>query len=190
MEINKFSDIRGVVANEDIVEGRMGFIAPNLFTDGYNYGSRLELPGVSLPTSDAEAALSKFVVTWRVPDQTMPMYLPEAHVPWALRKGFDRPKNLPLTSTTVHLTWPGSKHGETIPSGQICLAFAGGVFTFPSGHFVESSDIRITGNPISVEGTDAGADQGKPEYSTTQVVGYVEFYDADEHNLTVRTLNP
>jgi len=191
MEINKFTDIRGVIANTDIVEGRMGFIGPNLFTDGYNFGSRLEwIPGISLPTSDAEAALSKFVITWRVPDQSLPMYLPEPHVPWALRRGFDKDANLPLTSTTVHLTWPGSKHGQTIPSGHLCLAFGGGVFTFPSGHYVNSANIMITGNPISVEGTGGGADQGKPEYSTTQVVGYVEYYDTSNGYLTVRTLNP
>jgi hypothetical protein len=190
MEINKYTDIRGVVANEDIPEGRMGFITANAFTDGYNFGSRTDLPGVSLPTSDAEAALSKFVITWRVPDQSLPMYLPEPSVPWSLRRGFGGAANLPLTGTTVHLTWPGQKHGVTIPSGQLCLAFAGGSFTFPSGHYVDSADIRIVGNPVSVEGTDGGADQGKPEYSVTQVVGYVERYDSSTGDLEIRTLNP
>lgn len=187
MEINKYSDIRGVVANEDIVEGRMCYITTNAFSDGYNFGSRTELPGVSLPTSAAQAELSKFVVTWRVPDQSLPMYIPEPRVPWSLRRGFDRTANLPLSSTTIHLTWPGQKHGVTIPSGQLCLAFAGGSFTFPSGHYVDSADIRVVGNPVSVQHA-AGADRGKPEYSTSEVVGYVERYDSSTGDLEIRTL--
>lgn len=190
MEINKFTDIRGVVANEDIVEGRMCYITSNSFPAGYNFGSRLDLPGVSLPDSAAEGALSKFVVTWRVPDQSLPMYLPEPSVPWSLRRGFDRTANLPLTSTTVHLTWPGQKHGQTIPSGQICLAFGGGVFTFPSGHYIGTSSIQVPGAPVAVYGGVTAADKGKPYYSTSGVVGYVERFDSSNADLEIRTLVP
>ena len=189
MEINKFTDIRGVVANVNIAEGRMCYITANAFTSGYNFGSRLDLPGVSLPTTASGAALSRFVVTWRVPDQTLPMYLPEPSVPWSLRRGFDRTTNLPLTSTSVHLTWPGQQHGVTIPSGQVCLAFAGGVFTFPSGHYVKSANIQAVGAPVSVQHA-GGVDRGKPEYSVTEIVGYVERYDSSNGDLEVRTLVP
>lgn len=189
MEINKFTDIRGVVANVDIAEGRMCRIAANAFSDGHNFGSRTDLPGVALPTTAAEGALARFVVTWRVPDQSLPMYLPEPSVPWSLRRGFDRTSNLPLTGTTVHLTWPGQKHGVVIPSGQICLAFGGGVFTFPSGHYVESADIHTPGASVSVVAA-AGANRGKPYYSTSGVVGYVERYDSSNADLEIRTLVP
>lgn len=190
MEINKFTDIRGVVANVDMAEGRMCYITTNAFSSGYNFGSRLDLPGVSLPNSAAQGALSRFVVTWRVPDQTLPMYLPEPSVPWSLRRGFDRVTNLPLTGTTVHLTWPGQKHGIVIPSGQICLAFGGGVFTFPSGHYVGSVNIQAPGASVSVYGGVTTADKGKPYYSTSGVVGYVERYDSSNGDLEVRTLVP
>ncbi len=191
MEINKFTDIRGVVANVDLVEGRMVRIAANAFTDGHNFGSRLDLPGVQLPADAAEAALAKFVVTWRVPDQSLPMYIPEPSVPWSLRRGFDRVSNLPLTSTTVHLTWPGQKHGITIPSGNICLAFGGGVFTFPSGSYVGSSSIQAPGASISVvSSVGVAGDAGKPYYSTSGVVGYVERFDSSNADLEIRTLVP
>lgn len=191
MEINKFTDIRGVIANVDIPEGRMCLIAANAFTDGHNFGSRLDLPGVKLPTTATEGGLAKLVVTWRVPDQTLPMYLPEPSVPWSLRRGFDRVTNLPLTGTTVHLTWPGQKHGITIPSGQICLAFGGGVFTFPSGSYVGTSSIQVPGATVSVVSTAGVAgDAGKPYYSTSGIVGYVERFDSSNADLEIRTLVP
>ena len=191
MEINKFTDIRGVIANEDIVEGRFCIIAANAFTDGHNFGSRLDLPGVALPSSAAESALAKFAVTWRVPDQSLPMYIPEPSVPWSLRRGFDRTANLPLTGTTIHLTWPGQKHGQNIPSGSLCLAFAGGVFTFPSGHYVGSASIQVPGAPVSVvSSVGVAGNAGKPYYSTSGVIGYVERFDSSNADLEVRTLVP
>jgi len=163
----------------------------NAFSDGHNFGSRLDLPGVSLPSTAAEGALAKFVITWRVPDQSLPMYIPEPSVPWSLRRGFDRTANLPLTSTTIHLTWPGQKHGQTIPSGSLCLAFAGGVFTFPSGHYVGSSSIQTPGAPVSVVSSAGSAtNAGKPYYSTSGVVGYVERFDSSNADLEIRTLVP
>jgi hypothetical protein len=191
MEINKFTDIRGVVANVDIAEGRMCVIAANAFSSGYNFGSRTDLPGVQFPANAADASNAKFVVTWRVPDQSLPMYLPEPSVPWSLRRGFDRTANLPLTGATVYLTWPGQQHGVTIPSGQICLAFGGGVFTFPSGSYVGSSNIQAAGAPVSVVSMlGAAANIGKPYYSTSGIVGYVERYDSSNGDLEIRTLVP
>jgi hypothetical protein len=191
MEINKFTDIRGVVANVDLVEGRMVRIAANAFTAGHNFGSRLDLPGVELPADASEAASAKFVVTWLVPDQSLPMYIPEPSVPWSLRRGFDRTSNLPLENTTIHLTWPGQKHGITIPSGALCLAFGGGVYTFPSGSYVGSLPIQAPGASVSVVSSVGGAgDAGKPYYSTSGVVGYVERFDSSNADLEIRTLVP
>lgn len=191
MEINKFTDIRGVVANADLVEGRMVRIAANAFSAGHNFGSRLDLPGVELPADATEAGLAKFVVTWRVPDQSLPMYIPEPSVPFSLRRGFDRTSNLPLESTTVHLTWPGQKHGVTIPSGNVCLAFGGGVFTFPSGSYVGDSNIQVPGASVSVVALNGAAgDAGKPYFSTSGIVGFVERFDSSNADLEIRTLVP
>jgi hypothetical protein len=192
MEINKMSDIRGVVANQDIVEGRFVVVQPNN-AGTVNFGSRADLPGVRVPQDGTEAALARYVCTWRVPDQTLPMYIPSPEVSFSLRRGgFDQDANLPLTGTTVHLTWPGQKHGVTIPSGTLCLAFGQGVFTFPSGQYVYSTALIVVGAAVTVaNSTDDGADAGLPqEDDSSGTVGYVERYDSDTGDLEVRTLNP
>lgn len=193
MEINKMSDVRGVVAQEAITEGRFVLIVANGITETKLFGSRADLPGVRLPDNTTEAALAKYVVTWRVPDQSLPMYIPEPSIgDYSLRRGgFDQSANLPLTGTTVHLTWPGQKHGVTIPSGALCLAFGGGVFTFPSGHYVYNSALEVPGASVTVaNATDDGADLGKPKSGSSQVVGYVERYDSATGDLEIRTLVP
>lgn len=189
MEINKMSDVRGVVASSDIPEGSFVFILPN------STGSYTDLPAVRVPWNTAEAALAKFVVTWPVPYQEMPMYIPAPALAggFALRRGFDKAPNLPLTSTTVHLTWPGQKEGVTIPSGYLALAFAGGVFTIPSGMWVYNATLIQAGASFTVsdkttDGSIAAA--GKVKYGTSNVVGYVERYDASTYSLEVRTLVP
>lgn len=192
MEINKMSDIRGVVANQDIVEGRFVLVIPNL-AGSFNFGSRDDLPGVRVPQNSTEAANARYVCTWRVPDQTLPMYIPSPEVSFSLRRGgFDQPSNLPLTGTTVHLTWPGQKHGVVIPSGTLCLAFGQGVYTFPSGQYVFSSALTTVGAAVTVaNSTDDGADAGLAQADDgSGVVGFVERYDADAGDLEVRTLNP
>jgi hypothetical protein len=189
MEINKMSDVRGVVASSDIPEGSFVFILPNVT------GSYTDLPAVRVPWNTAEAALSRFVVTWPVPYQEMPMYIPSPAIAggFALRYGFDKATNLPLTSTTVHLTWPGNKDGVTIPSGFLALAFAGGVFTIPSGMWVYNASLIQAGASFTVsdkttDGSIAAA--GKVKFSASNVVGYVERYDATAYSLEVRTLVP
>ncbi len=192
MEINKMSDIRGVVANQDIVEGRFVVVIPNL-AGTFNFGSRDDLPGIRVPQDATEAANARYVCTWRVPDQTLPMYIPSPEVSFSLRRGgFDQDSNLPLTGTTVHLTWPGQKHGVTIPSGTLCLAFGQGVFTFPSGQYVFSTALVTVGAGVTItNSTDGGADAGKPkDASSDTVVAFVERYDSSTGDLEIRTLNP
>jgi hypothetical protein len=192
MEINKLSDIRGVVAIMAIPEGRFVAVAANI-AGSYNFGSRDDLPGVRLPETAAEAALARYPVTWRVPDQSLPMYIPSPEVAFSLRRGgFDQTANLPLTNTTVHLTWPGQKHGVTIPSGSLCLAFGQGVFTFPSGQYIYDSSLEVPGTSVTVANiTDDGlAEAGKPMAGASEVVGYTERYDSDTGDLEIRTLNP
>ena len=192
MEINKLTDIRGVVAVMDIPEGRFVAIAANI-AGTHNFGSRADLPGARLPETAAEAALARYPSTWRVPDQTLPMYIPSPEVEFSLRRGgFDQPSNLPLTNTTVHLTWPGQKHGVTIPSGTLCLAFGQGVFTFPSGQYIYDAALEVPGAQVTVANiTDDGlAVAGQPMTGSSEIVGEVERYDSDNGNLPVRTFNP
>lgn len=189
MEINKMSDVRGVVASSDIPEGSFCFILPNVT------GSYTDLPAVRVPWNTTEAAMARYVITWPVPYQEMPMYIPSPAIAggFALRYGFDKATNLPLTSTTVHLTWPGNKDGVTIPSGFLALAFGQGVFTIPSGMWVFNASLIQAGASFTVSDktTDSTiAASGKVKYSATNVVGYVERYDAATYSLEVRTLNP
>lgn len=192
MEINKLTDIRGVVAIMDIPEGRFVAIAANI-AGTHNFGSRADLPGARLPETAAEAARALYPATWRVPDQTLPLYIPSPEVSFSLRRGgFDQPANLPLTSTTVHLTWPGQKHGVTIPSGTLCLAFGQGVFTFPSGQYIYDAALEVPGASVTVANiTDDGLSlAGQPMSGATEIVGYVERYDSDNGDLEIRTFNP
>ncbi|HEC64924.1 MAG TPA: hypothetical protein ENI23_06515 [bacterium] len=196
MEIRKYTDIMGVVVIEDIPEGRMVLITAN--TPGEltgSFGSRLDLPGVKLPDTAAEAALAKYVVTWPVPYQTTPLYIPVPSVDYAFRQGFGTPgwDSLPLTSTTIHLTWPGQKEGITIPSGYLGIAFDRGVFTVPSGAFVYEANVEVVGSYLVVANTndDGAGEAGKLKYSATatNAIAIVEHYDSSNTRLTFRTLH-
>lgn len=188
MEINKFSDIMGVVATEDIVEGRMVFITTH--SEDYDYGSRVELPGVQLPDDSTDAAISNYVSAFQVNNRNVPIYEPTPSFSFALRQGFDQDSNVPFDAT-VHLTAPGNKEGETIPSGEVCLAFAGGVFTVPSGAFIYNASLA-TGAHLIVANTadDSAGDAGKLKYSATAGVAIVLRYDSTNNRLTFRTFQP
>jgi len=155
MEINKSSDINGVVTTEDITEGRMVLYTtppgyPNDVTGRLN-----DVPGVKLPDTPAEAARADFVLTWAVSNMQTPiLQLPWVgpHIPWSLRTGgMDRATNLPW-ATTVYMTYPGYQESMVIPSGMLALGFAccGGVFTVPSGQYVYSANLQVPGTRLRV----------------------------------------
>ena len=188
MEINKFSDILGVVATEDIVEGRMVFLTTH--SENYDFGSRVDLPGVKLPDDSTDSAIAKYVSAFQVNNRNVPIYEPVPTFSSALRQGFDKTENVAF-STTVHLTAPGNKEGETIPSGEVCLAFAGGVFTVPSGAFVFHASLAAGAHLVAANTADdsAGA-AGKLKYSASAGIAIVERYDSTNNRLTFRTLQP
>jgi len=194
MEINKFTDIMGVVTTEDIPEGRMVLMTPNTVpAGGHNFGSRTDLPGVKLPADSTEAAKAKFCITWPVNNATahdpITMFIPQPSFDWTMRQGgWDQARNVPFTSK-VYLSYPGHWNGETIPSGWLALAFDRGVFTVPSGHFVYSADL-VTGAPLEVlnTGDDGATEAGKLAYHASGTIAVVERYDTDENKLTFRTL--
>jgi len=186
MEINKYQDITGVVTGESMVEGRMVLLVDH--SQSYDYGSREDLPAVRLPNNSTEAAKARFCVTFAVDNSELPLYEPYPTIAnTSLRYGFDGSENVPFDAA-VHLTHPGNKIGQTIPSGALALAFGPGVFTVPSGAWVYSASV-VKGEFLAVANTadDSEADAGKLKYSGSASFAEVIEVDSDL-NLTFRTL--
>lgn len=156
MEINRYKDIRGVVATEDIVEGRMVLLCAQ--TESHDFGSYAdnEPNGVKLPDTAGEAAAARYCLTFAVDNSTPPIYQPFPAFSYALRQGFDQSENVPF-SATVHLTHPGNKVGQTVPSGAVALAFGPGVYTVPSGAYTYNAAMEVPGTFLIVGNT---ADHG------------------------------
>jgi hypothetical protein len=169
MELNNFDEVEGVVATEDIVEGR--FVLMCAHTWDNDFGSMVDLPGVKLPTSATEAAKAKYILTWAVDNRKPPYIVPMPAFPFAMRDGgFDQTQNTPLTPDKVYLTYPGYVDGETIPSGTACLAFTDGTFTLPYGDYVYSANIIVPGASCEINAA-GGADAGKPQYVAAPAAG-------------------
>ena len=184
MEINRFEDVAGAVAQADIVEGRFVILTANTVSE--NFGSKEDLPGVKIPSTAEEATRAKYVATFAVDNRPTPIYQPAPSMDFALRGGFDQAANLPF-ATTVYLTHPGNQEGMTIPSGASCLGFTNGTFTLPSGAYIYSADVIVPGAALVVEYS--GADAGKPKQTTTNAVGVIgetDRYDTTTGKLTVR----
>lgn len=198
VEIRKFTDIIGVILTENITDGRCVMLtaAPSNVTPYNVYGLREDTPGVKLPTSDDESKRARYVVKWAKDNRPTPLYYPMplySHIVrnYGFETGQSSPsgRNLPMTSVTVYLMHPQVQEGLVIPSGELGLAYGGGVYTFYSGEFVNSAEIQVIDNPVGVQYT-AGADRGKPYYDADGVLGRVEFYDSTQVAVTVRTLVP
>jgi len=186
MEINHYGDtILGVVANEDIVEGRMICLTSHTFSR--NYGSQTDLAGAKVPTSAAEAARSRYVVTFEQDNRSLPLFQPQPSFSYALRYGFDQAANAPFAAT-VYLTHPGQQEGLTIPSGAGALAFGEGIYTVPSGGYVYSSTLETPGTQLEVNYT--GANAGKLQvYSAGGIVAEVVRFYSDDSRLTFKILH-
>ncbi len=184
MEINKVNgDILGVVANEDIVEGRMVCLTSHSFDN--DFGSQTDLPGVKLPTTAEEASRARFVITWVQDNRTPPYYQPMPAYAFSLRNGFGSAANVPF-SATVWLTYPGMQDGATIPSGMNALAFGAGTYTVLSGQYVHSG----TFTPGALLSVDYGSDKGKLRIASSwgaTVVAVVVRQDATTQALTFTT---
>ncbi len=161
MEINKYTDITGVVTAQAIVEGRMVLLVANDEGENsvdYDFGSRVDLPGARLPLTEAEAEKAHYVITFAVDNSTPPLYQPYPAFSFALRGGWEQDANVPF-SAVVHMVPQSMKVGLTIPSGVPALAFGPGVFTVPSGAFVYSANLKVPGTWLEVANVaDEGAD--------------------------------
>lgn len=155
MEINKSSDITGVITTENIVEGRMVLLTSHPTYPNDLTGRLVDVPGVKLPDTLAEAARATYCLTWKVENRKPPMLIPwiGPFIPWALRKGgFDQAANTPMVNQTIYTTYPGYQESATIPSGTLALGFncCGGEFTIPSGQFVYDPAMRTPGTRLRV----------------------------------------
>lgn len=189
MEIRKYVDIEGVVLTEDIVEGRMVLFTSHSWS--HNFGSWGDLKGVKLPDNSDESAVAKYVLAFALDNSLLPIYEPTPALSWATRMGFESSANVPFTAK-VYLTHPANMVGQTLPSGTLGLAFAGGVFTVPSGAYLYNANLATPGTFLVVANTadDSAADAGKLKYSATAGVAIVERYNSDTKELTFRTAVP
>jgi len=187
MEKNRLEDVFGAVAKQAMYEGRFGILVDN--TTGKDFGSEEDLPGIRLPASEEEAKRAKYIVAWPVSNIPTPYFaFPHPDRTFSRRAGgWDQAQDTPW-ATTVYLTHPGNSTVATeIPSGNQVLAIAEGTVTIPSGHFVDSAEIRTKGTMLVVEYN--GADAGKPKASSTMtdgVVAVVERYNSDDDSITVK----
>jgi len=193
MEINKYSDIIGAVATEDIVEGRMVLLTSH--SESYDYGSRDDLKGVKLPDTSAEAAKAWYVSAFALDNRSLPIYQPTPSISYSMRAGGfggAGTANVPFTAKT-YLTHPSDMIGQTIPSGELALAFGGGVFTVTSGHFVYSASMDVGTYLVVCNAADdsvATAGMLKHSASATGAVAVVDNIDATNMKLRFRTLQP
>jgi hypothetical protein len=180
MEINIAGKPIGVVANEDMTEGK--FVCLTSHTFDYNYGSKTDMPAVKLPTTADEAKRAKFIVTWAEDNRPTPIFDSMPQNLTAMRNGWSVASNVPFTSG-IRLTQPGHQNEVTIPSGMQALAFGAGTYTVKTGTYL-ASESYAPGALLSV--SYSGADKGKLQYEATfgdAVVGVVQSYDSDSGEL-------
>ena len=188
MEINEFDEVLGVIPTQDIVEGRFVLLCPHTFSN--DFGSDVDLPGVKLPGSLAEAVKARFILTWKVDNRVGPIFAVPSY-PFAQRGGWDQIANAPF-QTTVYLTHPGNQNCLTIPSGVSALAYTEGVFTVASGCYIYDADIIKVGANVAIQfaGGGTGADDGKPMYGGAgpglASIGETYRYDSTTGALTIR----
>jgi len=186
MEIRKYNDIIGVVTTEEIAEGRLVLMVPTDASESYDFGSREDLPGVKTPDDSTEAGIAKYLVAFAVDNSSTPIYNPYPSFDFALREGWDQAANVPFNAQ-VFLSHPGNMRGQTIPSGSLALAFAGGVFTLYSGQYVASASLVVGARVGAMDTTsDTAAEAGLVEYVASGGIGNVVQYDATAQELTFR----
>lgn len=184
MEVRKYKDIMGGVATENIKEGRMVLIAAS-HSEGYDFGSRNDLPGMKLPDTSGEAAKAIFMAAFALDNSSLPIYQPYPAYTFALRNTYDQTANVPFTAD-VYLTHPSDMLSQTIPSGAPMLGYAGGVFTVHSGDFIAASVVEGGWLDVADTDSDSADDAGKFKYSASATNFLVQDYDTTNQKLIVR----
>jgi len=189
MEINKFEDIVGVVAQADIVEGRFVVLTSNAAGGSYFSNTDADLPGAKVPATAEEAKRANFCITFSVDNRPTPIVdYPSSD--YDFRGGFVNGTQGPLTGVKMWLTHPGNQESQTIPSGYKALAITEATVTLPSGQYVYNANLETPGAALIVANTaDDTTDAGKPKYQATAVVGVIGRtveYDSSTGALTIR----
>ena len=184
MEVRKYQDIMGVVTTQAIYEGRLVVLCDS--SETHDFGSQEDLPGVKLPADSSDAAEAKYIIAFAADNRSLPIYQATPSFSYALRQGFDQDANVPF-SATVYLTHPNDLVGIQIPSGVPALAYAGGVFTLPSGSFTYSASLVPGAFLVAQNTSDHGSSlAGVPAYSATAGIGKVVQYNSTDNELTFR----
>jgi hypothetical protein len=189
MEINGFDQVIGVVAQEDIVEGRFVVLTGNAL-GGSLMNVDADLPGAKLPDTAEEAKRAKFCLTFAVDNRTAPI-VDWPQTTFDFRGGFVNAQAGPLTGLKMWLTHPGNQESQTVPSGYKALAFTEGTFTIPSGQYVYDANLETPGAAVMIAdaATDGAGEAGKPKFSATievGTIGFVQVYDDATGDLTIR----
>lgn len=187
MKVNQLREVLGAVAQVNITEGLCVLLTTNDSAYSYDFGSRVDLPGVKLPTSAAEAAKAFYISAWPPDNTEPPIYEPYPSFTYSVRYGaFDQTANVPF-SATVRMTAPSVQIGQIIPSGYLCLAHAGGIYEIPSGYYVYSAS-GVTVGEYLVPGYTDSVDRGMLKHSATETKFQVLGYDSTTGALTVKSL--
>jgi len=166
--INKYDDIQGSRVNQETPRGRLAFLDTN--------------GRMTLPRDVAEASLAAFVVDWPKP-LNPPPYFEGAGLngspPYPFSDGsMDAAENTftldpdqayqtpwPVGFTVYEL--PPMLYDLPVTSGNKCLVFDGGTFTFGSGNYVGPLSSYALGAAVYA-GYDTG-NEGKVTYSASGV---------------------
>jgi hypothetical protein len=186
LEINHyFDDIVGVIPTADIVEGRVVVFTSH--THDYDFGSKVDLPGAKVPATAEEANNARHIITWQKDNRPYPAALPIPEYTFNLRQGYGKDSNAPFAAY-VYLTDRGNQEGLTIPSGTPSLAFGKGIYTVPSGAYIDHNSIVNPGALLQVANTaEDSSDAGKLKYLSaysTRKVGTVREYNSTTGALT------
>lgn len=187
-EIKHYGDtLLGVVAQEDIVEGRMVLLTTNVVSR--NFGSQTDLPGVKLPDDSTEAAQAFYCVLFEQDNRGLPLYQPHpTYGSWALRQGWEQAANAPFDAK-VYITKPGQQEGNTIPSGSGCVGFGDeAIMSVPSGAYIHSADLETPGALLVVANAsdDSAATAGMLKFGSTNPVAKVHEFNSTTRRLTFR----
>ncbi len=189
MEINRFEDVIGLVAQADVVEGRFVVLTQNLSEPTKT--SNTDLPGAKVPATAEEAKRAHFCITWAPDNRPAPIVDWPAAPAFDFRGGWVNATAGPLTGVKMWLTHPGNQESQTIPSGYKALGYTEGVFTIPSGEYIASDSLHVPGAAVMIAdtATDGAGSAGKPKYQASVALGYVgvvHAYDSATGALTIR----
>lgn len=189
MEINRFEDVIGVVAQADVVEGRFVVLTANTM-GGLIMNVNDDLPGAKVPATAEEAKRAKFCITWAVDNRSAPI-VDWPQTQFDFRGGWVNAAQGPLTGVKMWLTHPGNQESQTIPSGYKALAYTEATVTIPSGQYIYNVALKTPGAAVMIAdtATDGAGSAGKPKYTASMavgVIGFVEDFNTDNSALTIR----